>query len=65
MAKKRIYTPKQTEPTPVEEPWRVVGAPGTPRAGQPIYFASSLGIERERAEELASRLRGAVAVPLH
>lgn len=64
MAKKRIYTPKQTEPTPVEEPWSVVGAPGTPLAGMPVYLSSSLGISEERARELASRLQGAVAIPL-
>ena len=62
MAKKNYIT-KKTLPEPVEEPWIVVHAPGTPQAGRPVYLQSELGITRQRAESLAQRLRGAVAVP--
>jgi hypothetical protein len=60
---KNHYKKKQDAVTPVEEPWIVVGAPGSARAGKMLYLGSSLGITEERARELASRLSGAVAVP--
>lgn len=60
MAKMR--TKKQQGPTPVEEPWMVIGGPGSPREGRPIYLRSEMGITEERARELAGRLQNAVAV---
>ena len=63
MAKKH-YIPKKEVPTPVEEPWIVVGGPGSFREGQPIYLQSEMGITETRARELAGRLENALAIPV-